>query len=79
MEETLTSESGYKPTETELLETFILSILSENDGLCLDNEEERDRLALVLTNALVVALRDQSIDLNLLLAGLDRPNPPQTS
>ena len=38
--------------ETWSLEMFLLAILDHHDGLCLDNEPERLRLATALTTAL---------------------------
>lgn len=55
-------ESGYAPTEAELLETLLLSTLEENDGLCLDNEPERLQLATTLTQVLISAVRDGTIN-----------------
>jgi hypothetical protein len=46
---------GYKPNEKELLETFLLMTLEEHDGLCLDNEEERQQLAAILAGTLITA------------------------
>lgn len=41
--------------KAEALETFLLAILERNDGLCLDNEPERARLAAALAAALLAA------------------------
>lgn len=54
--------SGYAPSEADLLETLFLSTLEEHDGLCLDNEPERLRLAAALTQALISAVRDGTIN-----------------
>lgn len=54
-------ESGYAPSETELLETLFLSTLEEHDGLCLDNEPERLQLAAILTQVLISSIRDGTI------------------
>ena len=75
-EETPTPESGYRPSQVELLETLFLITLEENDGLCLDNEEERRQLAAILVSTLITAQRGEVIDLALLLVGLDQSQPP---
>jgi hypothetical protein len=49
---------GPIPLETQQLEAILLATLSENDGLCLDNEEERQQLAATLARALVAAARN---------------------
>lgn len=54
--------SGYAPSEAELLETLFLSTLEEQDGLCLDNQLERYQLAAILTQVLVSAVRDGTIN-----------------
>lgn len=41
--------------KTQQLEAILLATLSENDGLCLDNEEERRQLAAILARALLAA------------------------
>jgi hypothetical protein len=46
------------PYDTEELEALILITLEENDGFCLDNEEERRQLATTLASALIAASRD---------------------
>ena len=50
---------GQTPHEPKHLKTLLLATLSENDGLCLDNEEERRQLATVLANALIAASREE--------------------
>ncbi len=70
----MTAESpispGYKPNEKELLETFFLRTLEEHDGLCLDNQPEREALAADLVAALVTAAKDGTIELARLLEPL---------
>ncbi len=63
---------GYKPNEKELLETFLLMTLEDNDGLCLDNQPERVALAGALTTALVSAAKDGTIDFVRLLEPLQK-------
>ena len=64
------SSPGYNPSEQELLETFLLGALTDNDGLCLDNQPERAVLAAALTTALVSAAKDGIIDFVRLLEPL---------
>lgn len=45
--------------DIQRLETLLLITLEENDGLCLDNEEERRRLAAILASALIAANRQE--------------------
>lgn len=59
--ETPGKESGYAPSEAEILETLLLTTLEEHDGLCLDNEPERLQLSAILTQALISAIRDGTI------------------
>jgi hypothetical protein len=54
--------SSYDPQETEPLEALLLSTLEEHDGLCLDNEAERVQLAATLTQVLISAIRDGTIN-----------------
>lgn len=58
---------GYNPTEPELLETFFLMTLEAHDGLCLDNQPEREALAKNLATALVTAANDGTLELARLL------------
>jgi hypothetical protein len=46
--------------EPQRLEALLLATLSENDGLCLDNKEERRQLATILANALVATGREEA-------------------
>ncbi len=64
------SSPGYNPSEQELLETFLLGALTDNDGLCLDNQPERVVLAAALTTALVSAAKEGVIDFVRLLEPL---------
>jgi hypothetical protein len=48
------------PDGAQRLEALLLSSLEEDDGLCLDNEEERRRLATILANALISAAQDDA-------------------
>lgn len=41
--------------DAQHLEALLLITLEENDGLCLDNEEERQQLAAILASALITA------------------------
>ena len=66
------NEPCHTPNEKELLETFLLMTLEAHDGLCLDNQPEREALAIDLANALVSAAKDGTIDFACLL------EPPQT-
>lgn len=66
------SSPGYNPSERELLETFLLGVLTDNDGLCLDNQPERVVLAAALTTALVSAAKDGTIDFVRLLEPLQK-------
>ena len=56
--------SGLTPdqpsNETQRLEALLLSSLVEHDGLCLDDEEERQRLASILASALIAAVKDDA-------------------
>ena len=56
--------SGLTPdqpsNETQRLEALLLSSLVEHDGLCLDDEEERQRLASILASALIAAAKDDA-------------------
>ncbi len=54
--------TGHAFSEVELLEALFLSTLEEHDGLCLDNEPERLRLAAALAQALMSAIRDGDIN-----------------
>lgn len=68
------------PPEAEPLEMFLLTILESNDGLCLDNEPERARLAAALAAALVVAAGEGTINQPVLPAEPVPPDsPPQTT
>jgi len=48
------------PQDAEWLEALFLNTLEANDGFCLDNEEERRRLAITLASVLIAAARDES-------------------
>ena len=48
------------PQEAQRLEALLLSTLEANDGLCLDNEEERRQLAAILARALIAAAKDET-------------------
>lgn len=48
------------PHEAERLEALLLITLKENDGFCLDNEEERRQLAAILVSALIAATLDET-------------------
>lgn len=61
---------GYNPTEPEILETFFLMTLEAHDGLCLDNQPEREALAKDLAAALVTAANDGTTDFVRLLEPL---------
>lgn len=61
---------GYNPTEPEILETFFLMTLEAHDGLCLDNQPEREALAKDLATALVTAANDGTLELARLLEPL---------
>lgn len=63
---------SYNPSERELLETFLLGALTDNDGLCLDNQPERMALSTALTTALVSAAKDGTIDFVRLLEPLQK-------
>lgn len=52
MAEVPNPDPRYSTPDRGSLEAFMLTILEQNDGLCLDNETERTRL----TGALSVAL-----------------------
>lgn len=56
-----------KPSETELLQSVLLMTLEEHDGLCLDNQPEREALAAAITTSFMVALRAGAINLVRLL------------
>lgn len=43
------------PSEIQRLEALILSALEENNGFCLDTEEERRRLAAALAHTIIAA------------------------
>lgn len=47
------------PQEVQQLEALLLSTLKENNGLCLDTEKERQRLAVILAGALIAASRKE--------------------
>lgn len=51
---------GPTPHETQHLEALLLTTLSENDGLCLDNEKERRQLAAILVGAFIAASREEA-------------------
>lgn len=61
---------GYNPTESKILETFFLMTLEEHDGLCLDNQPEREALAKDLATALVTAANDGTLELARLMEPL---------
>ena len=47
-------------TEVQRLEALLLSTFEENNGFCLDNEEERRQLAAILASALIAAALDET-------------------
>lgn len=61
------NQPGYNPTEPQILETFFLMTLEAHDGLCLDNQPEREALAKDLATALVTAANDGTLELARLL------------
>ena len=71
--------SGQKTPEVELLEQFLVAILEQHDGLCLDNETERADLATALAVALIAAAGDGPTDHSTLPVALARAKAPQTS
>lgn len=56
--EALDQELGHNPPVTQRLEEFLLTILEQYDGLCLDNEPERLQLATALAIALATVARE---------------------
>lgn len=48
------------PGDAQRLEALLLVTLEANDGFCLDNEDERRRLATVLASALIAATQDET-------------------
>jgi hypothetical protein len=73
------SSPGYKPSEHELLETFLLMTLEEHDGLCLDNQPERMALAVDLAAAITSAARDGTLELARLLEPLQTGGNPASA
>lgn len=68
------------PPEVGSLEMFLLTILESNDGLCLDNEPERARLASALAEALLAAVGEGAINQPVLPVEQVPPySPPQTT
>ncbi len=61
---------SYKPNEKEILETFFLMTLEAHDGLCLDNQPEREALAKDLATVLVTAANEGTLELARLLEPL---------
>ena len=47
-------------SEKQRLEALLLITIEENEGLCLDNEEERRRLAAAFARAIIAAAKDDA-------------------
>lgn len=71
--------SGNNPSEAELLETFLLMTLEAHDGLCLDNQPEREVLAKDLAAALVTAANDGTLELARLMEPLQTGEYPASA
>ena len=50
--EILGEQATHQNTGQQTLDEFLLAILEQNDGLCLDNAQEREALAIILATAL---------------------------
>lgn len=61
--ESLDRKPGDIISERQRLEGFLLATLEQHDGLCLDNEAERIKLAAALAATLMNAAGDSAIHL----------------
>ena len=50
--EMLDDQAAHQNPEEQNLDEFLLAVLEQNDGLCLDNAQEREALAIILATAL---------------------------
>lgn len=60
--------------EGKPIETFLLAILERHDGLCLDNEPERLRLAVALAAAFMDVIRDGTVNVSDIAEEPERPD-----